>query len=102
MSRSRYRVGRNVNYLPTTTEAAAFGEGPYPARVTRVNNDGSVQLHVDTPPGASTAGTIDGTYGQDPEGDILEALRDLSELRLKSSVTFGALPGQFTWGDQLS
>lgn len=47
--RTRLRQGRQVRYFPTAAEVSAFGEGPYSARIKRVNDDGSVDLAIDTP-----------------------------------------------------
>lgn len=97
MSRYRIRAGRRVRYFPTSSEQTDFGEGPYSGVITRVNADGSADLSVDVPPQLTEdlAGTVDGTYAQDPEGDILDGLRTRELLRTKSSITRGSRAGQF-------
>lgn len=97
MSRYRLRAGRRVRYHPTTSEQTNFGAGPYGATITRVNADGTADLSVDVPPQLTEdlAGTVDGTYAQDPEGDILDGLRTREQLRTKASVVRGAVAGQF-------
>lgn len=95
MSRFRVRKGRRARYFPTSTEETTYGTGPYGATITEVNADGSVNLAVDVPSIFATTGTIDGTYAQDPEGDVLEELRARENLRFKSSITRGGSAGQF-------
>lgn len=97
MSRSRFRSGRSVSYLPTDSEATTYGEGPYSARITAVNSDGTVNLSVDVPSAFVESGTIDGTYAQSPEGDALEELRARENLRYKASVAQGSTPGTFSF-----
>lgn len=94
--RQRIRRGRSVNYFPTAGEVAAFGDGPYSATVTQVADDGTVSLNIDVPPGASLAGTIDTTYAQDPEGDILEELRTREQLKTQTGISRGETAGTFS------
>lgn len=60
MSRSRYRVGRDVQYQPTDAEAATgndVADARWPARITKVNSDGSVHLFVHEADGTAVAKT---------------------------------------------
>ncbi len=58
MNRARLRIGRRVLYYPTTTEVTAHGAGPYPAAITEVNSDGTVDLDISLPTDATA---VDGT-----------------------------------------
>lgn len=47
--RARYRVGREATYYPTDAEAATGNDdagAEWPATITKVNLDGTVNLHV--------------------------------------------------------
>lgn len=96
MSRFRVRVGRRVEYFPTSTEVTTFGAGPYGAVITAVNADGTVNLAVDVPSAVVEAGTVDGTWGASPEGDLLDELRTREQLRFKASVAQGTTAGTFS------
>ena len=56
VDRARLRVGRPVAYNPTAAEAAASGEGPWPAMITDVDADGAVDLLCHIPGDALGAG----------------------------------------------
>ena len=56
VDRARLRVGRPVSYTPTAAEAAASGEGPWPAVISDVNADGSADLLVVVP--GDSLGTV--------------------------------------------
>lgn len=59
-SRSRYRVGRAVQYQPTDAEAATgndTADAQWPARITKVNADGTVNLFVHEADGTTVAKT---------------------------------------------
>jgi hypothetical protein len=60
MSRNRLRVGRQVTYFPTDTEAST-GNGSagdqWPATITKVNSDGTVNLSVHEADGGFIAKT---------------------------------------------
>lgn len=109
MGAERKRVGREVLYFPTDSEVTATGAGPYPAMITDVNSDGSVDLFVRVPsPTALTETSIqesdaDATYGQ-PEADLINELKDRVDELLaradesrKTSVSEGEGEGQFTF-----
>lgn len=91
--RSRVRVGRDVSYMPTSTEETTYGVGPWPATIVAVNADGTADLQVHPPVpatvGAALADPLTTTaaaaateepdaagaaYGQ-PEEDLLNDLK---------------------------
>lgn len=118
--RSRIRTGRGVLYLPTPTEAAAGGEGPWAAKITRVHSDGTVDLvsWPSNPAGGTAladplvtqadADAPGGAYAQAEAAsaaDLANAnkaainalVTRLNEVgATKARVEFGARPGQFT------
>lgn len=56
MSRARVRKGREVAYFPTSSEESdGGGSGPFPAKITQVKSDGSVNLIVFEPDGSTIA-----------------------------------------------
>ena len=108
MSRSRVRVGRAVFYNPTDAEAAAQGDGPWPARIVGVNADGSVELIVHAPTDAATVPAVasadaDGTYGA-AEATLINELKTVTNLlrdallgARKSDVALGSGGGTFAF-----
>lgn len=64
--RQRIRRGRTVSYNPTAAEEAVSGEGPYLAMITNVNQDGTVDLLIDTPAPTAVSGAAIGAALSDP------------------------------------
>lgn len=88
--RARLRPGRRVQYLPTSSEAAAYGEGPFNGTIAEVNNDGTVDITVTFPAPIAGYGTIDAAYGAPEEA----ALIDATTTRRIQNVRVGGLAGQ--------
>ena len=56
--RSRTRVGREVRYFPTAAEeTAGGGAGPFPAKIAKINADGTANLTIYEPDGTLLAKT---------------------------------------------
>lgn len=116
--RSRLRVGRGVLYTPTLVEAAAQGEGPWAAKILRVNAGGTVDLHVFaaavttavpaaladplvTSPDGSDAGTTQ-TLANELKADVntlttlVNAMREETVGARRTGVALGGMGGQFS------
>lgn len=90
--RSRIRAGRRVRYIPTATEAAAYGAGPFEATIANPRASGNADLTVNFPAPLAGYGTIDNTYGA-PEA---AALTDAAPTRHLVNVPRGTSAGTYS------
>lgn len=111
-------MGRGVLYTPTLVEAAAQGEGPWAAKILRVNAGGTVDLHVFaaavttavpaaladplvTSPDGSDAGTTQ-TLANELKADVntlttlINAMREETVGARRTGVALGGMGGQFS------